>query len=183
MSAAISFHLSGEVESLKWSGNLDVAVGGQIEVVEEAGADFPDKLTAGLVKLNVQVELIALGRYIAFHDGEAWLHSQRVVANGVLRHCVDIDLALVGVPVGLGEECAKVAVHEREVVNAQLTGHVRPAKEFFDIGDTRHSSAEVNGVEVDQIEHVSHVDIVQLGSDGVCGMVRDDTVEPDALSA
>ena len=181
VSGAMGNDVAGEVEFLQRTPQPQVARGRDIEVVEETGADVADKLGARLMELHIEVDVAALGRDVAFNDGRVRLDSQWVIANCVACFGIDVNLSEAGVPTGIGEEGAEAAAFQHEVIHTQLTPDVGLVEELLDVGKAGHGAAEVDRMEVDEIEDIGHVDMIERGGDGIVGTGRCDAVEPDAL--
>ena len=94
---------------------------------------------------------------------------------------VDVDLLLVAVPVDEGAECSHASVFEGEVVDVQVGVGSHLTEGCADEGVARGLAAEVDGVEVDEVEDIGHVDILQVYVYGIAAIGGGGAVDADVL--
>ena len=170
---AVGRELTGEVDGVERSGESDGAVGMTGNLADEALGERVHEVEVGAVGEDVEVDELACRRHVAV---DVCLCVLAVVGDGV-----DVDLLLLAVPVDEGVECSHASVFEGEVVDAQVGVGSHLTEGCADEGVARCLAAEVDGVEVDQVEDIGHVDILQVYVYGVADIRRGGAVDDDVL--
>ena len=170
---AVGRELSGEVDGVERSGESDGAVGVTGNLTDEALGERVHEVEVGAVGEDVEVDELACRRDIAV---DMCLCVLAVGGDGV-----DVDLLLVAVPVDEGAERSHASVFEGEVVDAQVGVGSHLTEGCADEGVARGLAAEVDGVEVDEVEDIGHVDILQVYVYGVAAIGGGGAVDADVL--
>ena len=144
------------------------------QVAEHARGVHVEELQVGAIGGDVEVQP-RLGW------GDPTLHRGAGMAGGVADVGVEMDVALLGVPQSANLHVAHVAVVEGEVADAEV-GVERGA-----LHRLRHDClsagepAEVDGMELDDVEDVLQADVIEVDTDGVVLVFCQLAVDVDVL--
>lgn len=110
---------------------------------------------------------------IAFH--------QRLVVFVLLGRCLNVDLLVHGIPLGIGQESAQIALLELKVGHSQSGPGREVAEELGQFGLSRSLSAEADGIEVYYVEDIAHVELVEVYAQRVGVLVGGYSVNDEVL--
>ena len=151
---AVDHSLAHQIDIVQRTHYVQFSVDVGIHVVHERAAEALHKLSSCAVGINAKVYVVVLGRHVSVDVGVA---SVLILCDGT-----DIDASFVDIVVHVGVESSHASRLKLEVFHLQVGG-----KQWLSVERSRYPclsrghAEEVNRVEVYEVQHIAHVDVVE----------------------
>ena len=150
-----------QVHSSQCSQNVELARDASCDVAHEARQKVIEKVYSCLLCIHADVKRVACGRHKAVDDGARLL----ALACVALQHYG----FLLFVPIAVKVEVANEAMLECEILHFQFAVEVHLSQQRRCVYFSCDLSAEIDGVKIDNVEHILHVYVLQVDVQAVLG--------------